>query len=320
MLNRFENCKSLFDLYNVFATEEGVQEYINLSDEELERVAIVFEANLPDKVDMPDVPLTKAGYNYIWNVVVEEVETNNNDNENSEEEEMNKNQKTQEAINKAAAEKARSIVGASKDFLTTAYEALLGLCDDAAKEARKISAMSQQQAEDYLKRKFAYNADKFIDWSLDHLNIEIERRTVTDSWFAPVGETVDSEETSRLKKAIIEFKKVKADGELKGWKKAKEILKAVFGILFATFVEVAKIVLKLVFTLAVGTVKVGACAIVTLLNCFGIAKDDIVKPIYGMARKAHQEHKATKAAKAVAVDILIDDEDLFEDEDDVVIE
>lgn len=74
-MNRFETCKSLMDLYSVFGTEEGVQKYDNLSDEELDRIAIVFEANIPDKVAMPDVPLTEAGYNYIWNVVVEEVET-----------------------------------------------------------------------------------------------------------------------------------------------------------------------------------------------------------------------------------------------------
>ena len=74
-MNRFQNCKSLCDLYNIFATEDGVQEYSNLSNEELDRIAIVFEANIPDKVAMPDVPLTEAGYNYIWNVVVEEVET-----------------------------------------------------------------------------------------------------------------------------------------------------------------------------------------------------------------------------------------------------
>jgi hypothetical protein len=73
-MNRFEHCKSLKDLYDVFATEEGIQDFENLLDNELERIAIVFEANIPTNMDMPDVPLTKAGYNYIWDVVVDFVE------------------------------------------------------------------------------------------------------------------------------------------------------------------------------------------------------------------------------------------------------
>lgn len=73
-MNRFEHCKSLKDLYVVFATEEGIQNFDNLLDNELERIAIVFEANIPINMDMPDVPLTKAGYSYIWDVVVDIVE------------------------------------------------------------------------------------------------------------------------------------------------------------------------------------------------------------------------------------------------------
>lgn len=75
MTNRFENCKTLKDLYNVFANEEGVQEFNNLSVEELDRIAVVFEANLPKAAVLPVVPLNEKGYTYIWNVTVEEVET-----------------------------------------------------------------------------------------------------------------------------------------------------------------------------------------------------------------------------------------------------
>lgn len=87
MLNRFEHCKTLVDLYNVFATEENIQDYSTLSEGELDRVAVVFEANITNRTEMPDVPLTEAGYEYIWNVVVETVETMVN--ENMEEETMN---------------------------------------------------------------------------------------------------------------------------------------------------------------------------------------------------------------------------------------
>lgn len=72
MTNRFTNCKNLRDLYNVFC--ENPVNYNALLQDELDRIAIVFEANIPEHMDMPDVPLTEAGYTYIWNVVVDIVE------------------------------------------------------------------------------------------------------------------------------------------------------------------------------------------------------------------------------------------------------
>lgn len=111
MNNRFEKCKSLVDLYSVFATADGIQEYSNLSAEELERVAIVFEANIPDKVAMPDVPLTSAGYNYIWNVVVEEVETETTEDEMEESIMMNTNDVT---VNEFKEMMEESVMGKGK--------------------------------------------------------------------------------------------------------------------------------------------------------------------------------------------------------------
>ena len=73
MNNRFLGVKTLSDLYLVFSNED-VSDYDNLTETELERVADVFEANLPNKVDMPDRPLTEAGYTLIWNVTVDTVE------------------------------------------------------------------------------------------------------------------------------------------------------------------------------------------------------------------------------------------------------
>jgi hypothetical protein len=79
MNNRFTGVKTLGDLYLVFSNED-VSDYDNLTEAELERVADVFEANLPNKVDMPDRPLTEAGYTLIWNVTVDTIEEfiNNN--------------------------------------------------------------------------------------------------------------------------------------------------------------------------------------------------------------------------------------------------
>ena len=78
MNNRFLGVKTLGDLYMVFSNEDI--EYNHLSAVELDRLADVFEANIPAKVDMPDRPLTEAGYTLIWNVTVDTVEAfiNNN--------------------------------------------------------------------------------------------------------------------------------------------------------------------------------------------------------------------------------------------------
>ena len=303
MLNRFEKTKTLSDLYNVFATEEGVQEYINLSDEELERVAIVFEANLPERVDMPDVPLSKAGYNYIWNVVVEEVETINNDNEekNSEENEMGNTNNN--------ATTAQDILGAARNFGKDAMNAGVTFSKDMAKEAKTIAAMSQEQAEMHIRNKFSANGKKFIEWACDKLNIELKEAEFADD---VMGDGTPSEVTTHLQKAVADLEAILSDGDKKGWEKVKGVLKAVFGIIFGLFIEVAKVVLKLAFTLAVGAIKIGACTVTTLLSCAGIIKDDVVKPVYGAAKKAHTERKARKAAQSVGVDEILDD-DCFED-------
>lgn len=216
-----------------------------------------------------------------------------------------KNEMEEEEMNGAVEKEAKSIVGVVGDGLKGASEAALGLCGDVAKEAKVISAMSHQEAENYISRKFHKRADKFIDWITDKLHIEVERSEVADEI---LGDGTDSENTSRLRRAIDDFNKVKNAGDKKGWKKFKDLLKAVFGIVFAVFIEVAKVVLKLAFALAVGVIKIGACAIVTLASCAGIVNDDVVKPTHGAIKKARTEHKARKAAKNVGVDEILDEE------------
>jgi hypothetical protein len=231
----------------------------------------------------------------------DEIKEATNNEENEEEEKL-----------KTEAE-AKSIVGVVTDGLKSASEVALSLCDDVAKEAKTIAAMSQQEAENHIKRKFNTNADKFINWIMDKLNIEVERSKKGDSWFTPSNGGTDSKTTTRLKKALDDFKAVKAEGEKKGWKRFKELLKAVFGIIFAVFIEVAKVVLKLAFTLAVGVIKIGACAITTLASCAGIVKDDVVKPTSNAVKKANVERKARKAADQVGVNKILED-DFFEEE------
>jgi hypothetical protein len=83
--NRFSKCKTLKDLYDVFNNED-VFDYDNLSIEELSIVADVFEANLPDNVDMPERFVTrdgheiisKAGYTLIWDVTIDTIDMEEN--------------------------------------------------------------------------------------------------------------------------------------------------------------------------------------------------------------------------------------------------
>lgn len=165
---------------------------------------------------------------------------------------------------------ATEIVSVVPDKLKSATNAAMTFCKDVKQEAKIISAMSQQQAEDYIQKKFNKSADKFIIWIADKLNIERKVAEMTDE---VMGDGTSSEVTTHLQKAIADFKKVKAEGEKRSWKKFKELLKAVFGIIFAVFVEVAKLVLKLVFALTVGTIRVGCMAISALASCTDVLRE-----------------------------------------------
>ena len=172
--------------------------------------------------------------------------------------------------------------------------------------------MSQAEAENYISRKFHKAADKFIDWITDKLGIELERSEDSDEI---LGDGTPSATTNRLKRALNDFNKVRTEGEKKGWKRFKDLLKAVFGIVFAVFIEVAKVVLKLAFALAVGGIKIGACMITTLISCAGIVNNDVVKPGAKSAKKAYTEFKGKRASKKVGVDNILDDDfdEEFED-------
>jgi hypothetical protein len=255
-----------------------------------------------DKLDLSD-----SDYKIIQSIMRTLETTNNEENKENESEENEMGNVKNVRIEEAAAEKAKAIVGKVGDGLKGASEAALGLCEDVAYEAKVISAMSQTEAENHIRRKFQCAADKFIDWITDKLGIEIERSETADEI---LGE--ESEDTNRLKKALADFNKVRTEGEKSGWKKFKDILKAVFGIVFAVFIEVAKVVLKLAFALFVGTIKIGACAITTLASCVGIIGDDVVKPGASAAKKAYKEFKGNRASKkGVSVDDILDD-DCFE--------
>lgn len=122
--NRFGTCKTLADLYAVFNNEDVV-DYTNLTQDELERVALVFEANRPDGIDMPDTPLTEAGYTFVWNVTVDTVET------------IIKN------------EEEKVMTGTVKGNVNAAVEEMMG---KFAQAKSNIKAQAGETAEEYIER------------------------------------------------------------------------------------------------------------------------------------------------------------------------
>ena len=283
-----------FSICNGSGKPEGLRYSLSIGD----IVVIYDEAYRCEPIGWGQIDLSDSDYEIIQ-TIIKTLETKNND-------------KKMEDNEMETTVEAKNIVGAVKDGLKSASEAALGLCDDVAYEAKVISAMSQTEAENYVSRKFHKAADKFIDWITGKLGIELERSETADEI---LGDE-ESEDTSRLKKALADFKAVKNAGEKKGWKKFKDLLKAVFGIVFAVFIEVAKVVLKLAFALAVGGIKIGACMITTLMSCAGIINNDVVKPGVKTGKKAYTEFKGKRASKkGVSVDDVLDDdfEEEFED-------
>ena len=157
MENRFIKCKSFEDLYDVFCTED-VESFYNLTKEELERVHVVFEANLPCGAVLPIYPLNEKGYTYIWNVVIEEVETAPiPDEEVASEEELNNiNNIVEEEKMKSILEQTAEETAATPEAKATktVAEALKGMEQAAAKA--KVELGKDKEA-------FTENCDKAID-------------------------------------------------------------------------------------------------------------------------------------------------------------
>ena len=71
MNNLFINAKTIGDLYEVFTNNKELS-FETATDAELERLTDVFGANVA-QVDMPDVPLDEAGFNYVKDFVINKV-------------------------------------------------------------------------------------------------------------------------------------------------------------------------------------------------------------------------------------------------------
>lgn len=335
MDNRFNKCKSLEDLYAVFASEEGVQDFENLSVEELDRIALVFEANLPKGVVLPTIPLNKAGYTYIWNVVIEEIETMpvETEDENMEEDiMMNETTKTNGTINNtstnmedesmknieineevaatteeevAMGEKAKAFAEASKEKLANGFKFVTENVDVAADEVKKMANMNDVQLEEYLKDNGKDILDKIIDAVKKYSGKMKENADLFPSF---KDRAVKADNIVELIKAVLD------EEELTGWGKFKAIVKELVRWLLRLLVKVGAIVLKIVFTLAVGTIKIGATALVTVGKTVGVVNKEIIKPTVKAGKTAWNNHKAKKAEKAKEAEGEFVDDDDYVDE------
>lgn len=131
MLNRFNGCKSLADLYKVFEEHaDKVLEFNNLSEEELTTVASVFNSNVEprDAVD----ELNENGYTYVWNYVVSIVEGRE---EQEDKDMMNNN--ANETINNATQKEGK--VMKVKNNVDAAVQEMMGKFQEA-KENIKVQA------------------------------------------------------------------------------------------------------------------------------------------------------------------------------------
>lgn len=338
MLNRFEKCKNFKDLYNVFANVEGVDNFNNLTEAELERVAVVFEANLPVNAVLPVVPLNDKGYMYIWNVVVEEVETEPIpdepteeaviiEEENVEENVMNETinnatnnnmegkTMTNETINNTAAtteeatmgQKAKEFAENAKEKLTEGFEYIVENVDGVAEEIKKMANMNDIQLENHLTEKGKEIFDKIMK------KVKKYQKDMKDNSDLFPFLKDDADKASN----IVELIKATLDEEgLSGWGKFKAIVKELVKWLLRLLLKVGAIVLKLTFTVVVGTIKIGATALVTTGKVVGILNKEVVKPTIKAGKKAWNTHKANMAAKKLEEDFEEETEFFFADDED----
>ena len=117
-MNRFENVKTLADMYNVFNNNNV--KYNNLTEEESSVIAKVFA----DCVEQAKVnsPLIEPTFNFIYNYVVNEAEKNLKENK----EEANMENAVNDMLNKFAEAKESIKVKGKRTF--TKSEERMGVC------------------------------------------------------------------------------------------------------------------------------------------------------------------------------------------------
>lgn len=204
-------------------------------------------------------------------------------------------------------EKAKAFAEGAKEKLTDGFKFVTENVDVAADEVKKMANMSDRELEEYLKRNSKSVLDKIVNAVKGFANKSREDGKKF-SFFSDVA----NENADKADNIIELIKEVLDEDELSGWGKFKAIVKELVKWLVRLLLKVGAIVLKIAFTLVVGTVKIGATALVTAGKALGVVNKEVVKPTVKAGKTAWNNHKERKAAKEAAMDEI--EEELFDDD------
>lgn len=252
----------------------------------------IVEANNNDKEESEEITMSKS------------VNTNNvtiNNNNNMEDDTMRNINVAVTEEELTMGEKAKAFAEGAKEKLTDGFKFVTENVDVAAEEVKKMANMSDRELEEYLKT----NSKSVLDRIVDAVKKYSGKMKDNAESFPNLKNRADKADN------IIELiKEVLDEEELSGWGKFKAIVKELVKWLVRLLLKVGAIVLKIAFTLVVGTVKIGATALVTAGRTLGVVNREVIKPTVNAGKTAWANHKARKSEA--------DFEDDFDDDFDVV--
>ena len=192
-------------------------------------------------------------------------------------------------------EKAKAFAEGAKKKLTDGFKFVIENVDVAAEEVKKMANMSDRELEEYLKT----NSKSVLDRFTDAVKKYSGKMKDNAEFFPNLKNRADKADN------IIELiKEVLDEEELSGWGKFKTIVKELVQWLVRLLLKVGAIVLKIAFTLVVGTVKIGATALVTAGKALGVINKEVVKPTVNAGKTAWANHEERKAAKKAEADTI----------------
>ena len=218
---------------------------------------------------------------------------------------------TEETTETTMGEKAKNFAENAKEKLTEGFKFVTENIDTAADEVKKMANMNDVQLENYLKDNGKDILDKIVNsvkkYCGDLKKVSERHPDKADKFTAKINK---SNNIVKLIKDVID------EEGLSGWGKFKSIVKEIVSWLLRLFLKVGAIVLKLAFTVVVGTIKIGATAIVTTGRAVGVLNKEVIKPTIKAGKKAWDTHKANMAAKKLEEDFEEETEFFFADDED----
>lgn len=205
-------------------------------------------------------------------------------------------------------EKAKAFAEGAKEKLTDGFKFVTENVDVAADEVKKMANMSDRELEEYLKRNSKSVLDRIVN-AVRNFADKSREDGKKFSFFSDVA----NENADKADNIITLIKEVLDEEELSGWGKFKAIVKELVKWLVRLLLKVGAIVLKIAFTLVVGTVKIGATALVTAGRTLGVVNREVIKPTVKAGKTAWANHKARKAEADFDDDFDVVEEMLFED-------